>query len=900
MIGFEQTLRRVSLAADSRLGAVDPYDDQVWQLRLGENDRAGLMLQSGYGGRVGLSSIVLVWTLDGYRSYRTSDYEEPPIITRLTPGLCTVEAMLTPDIHLALTCIVAQSNVLAGEVSVTSRSRQPVSLDIELYWHIGAQMQELKLTPVRNRYFQALCLVGQIADIEPAFIQSDAVISDKNHPVTTVSLTPNRTVTIDWVHIGARTWQASAKEASLFLKSSWKHIIDDAIRAGARLPHFETGNDDRDTALNLSAIQMVQAVVADDERARLVTARAAEGGFSRRHGSDYPRSWRQVDIYAAYLALPSLQAIWPQAVAPLLSAVLAPVSGKGDTHLTPPIVAALLQRLSLTLDDATRQTMAERVQQNILGWLDTRNDADGDSFPEWQNEQQIGYRGFPASLQEQQLTHNTTVGYFESPSMLAQMLAATALLQQWQQAGWLSEPARDWADLHRNLVAIADSLLRDGSGFAYRDRDTHQTQPPIVLLDAMPGDQQAEVLRQLDVPSRLSLRVTGGVNHVPDVRLMLTGSDRDGEPVSRAIGAGDMVWHRRNGFYTTPDIFSSVDRLTIEGLSRVYTVTLTTFDTEQFDLSSYLPLWAIAYGYQPHQPAETLTRQLIEGYLAPHGLTMRDLKHDKATLPSDDETVGGIHIMWQVMMIEGLRAGGQHQQAAALLKTVMETISQTLATHESFYRFYDAYETRGYGSNETLYGLVPVHLVLEFAGVHISEPGTVHLDPAFPWDEPISISQHGVTVSRSRDRVTITTGDGNTRTIDMPIDAPRMIELGDTVPGHCVSRRIAFRRSAKQGLRRPTLPTATPYATQVDELTRPAEATLPGTPVSSDGDAFVPDTSVTATGDHANRSDEAIDLARDDEGTDSDSALGGPDVTHNTDDTPAPPAVSIYVDIDDA
>jgi hypothetical protein len=50
------------IAADARTGRTNLYDDQVWQLRLGQPDEPAVTLETRYGGRVGLARVVPVWT----------------------------------------------------------------------------------------------------------------------------------------------------------------------------------------------------------------------------------------------------------------------------------------------------------------------------------------------------------------------------------------------------------------------------------------------------------------------------------------------------------------------------------------------------------------------------------------------------------------------------------------------------------------------------------------------------------------------------------------------------------------------------------------------------------------------------------------------------------------------
>ncbi len=49
------------IAADARFSRTDYTDDQVWKLNLGSRDNPALALQTQFGGRAGLASIVPMW-----------------------------------------------------------------------------------------------------------------------------------------------------------------------------------------------------------------------------------------------------------------------------------------------------------------------------------------------------------------------------------------------------------------------------------------------------------------------------------------------------------------------------------------------------------------------------------------------------------------------------------------------------------------------------------------------------------------------------------------------------------------------------------------------------------------------------------------------------------------------
>src|SRR3954454_18985888 len=90
----------LALAADARLSQTDYFDDQVWELILGSQGNPALALQTSYGGRVGLVSIVPLWRIDNRPIYQYQAYTSPPVITAFAPGYLQATSKITPRLQL--------------------------------------------------------------------------------------------------------------------------------------------------------------------------------------------------------------------------------------------------------------------------------------------------------------------------------------------------------------------------------------------------------------------------------------------------------------------------------------------------------------------------------------------------------------------------------------------------------------------------------------------------------------------------------------------------------------------------------------------------------------------------------------------------------------------------------
>ena len=97
---------------------------------------------------------------------------------------------------------------------------------------------------------------------------------------------------------------------------------------------------------------------------------------------------------------------------------------------------------------------------------------------------------------------------------------------------------------------------------------------------------------------------------------------------------------------------------------------------------------------------------------------------------------------------------------------------------------------------------MPLHLLVRVLGVRIVSAGKVWAGGAFAWEKPVTVTQHGVTVRRSREGTQITfpsgyevelTGDSFQEVIDpQPAtpDAITAIEIEPFVPNRPITIEV--------------------------------------------------------------------------------------------------------------
>src|SRR6266576_2701733 len=130
----------LQLGADARLSQTDYFDDQVWELIPGSQGNPALALQTSYGGRVGLASIIPLWRIDNRPVYQYQAYTSPPVITAFAPGYLQ---------------------------STAKNTGAALELGFDLVGFAAAQGQEMKLAPLPLTAGVQPLAFGKLGNLNP-------------------------------------------------------------------------------------------------------------------------------------------------------------------------------------------------------------------------------------------------------------------------------------------------------------------------------------------------------------------------------------------------------------------------------------------------------------------------------------------------------------------------------------------------------------------------------------------------------------------------------------------------------------------------------------------------------------------------------------------------------------
>ncbi len=774
----------LSIAADARLSRTSYADDQVWDILVGEGDAPAVTLQTKYGGRAGLVSLVPMWTHEGHNFYQALSYHQAPTIRHFLPDTVVLEAMPLADVTAEMTFRVMESCVVAGMVKLENKSHNILKLRLELFGHVGIEGKEQKLSVVNLEQGGNALYFGTIANLHPVVLMPGGTMQMETMTPrlgVDITLTPGGTTILRFLHVALPSLRQSLLYAEKWLAQDWTLFVAHSEQAAHAIPEIETGNDDWDAVLAASYQVLLQSFLKPAghfPHGTFVASRTSSDGYSKKgDGSDHPRSWNGQDPLLAYLATAGIANIAPELAKGIVLNYLAVqnkqtgaidykpgAAGQRHEMLCLPILARMAwQVYEQTQDAAFLKTVFPGLIKFLDCWLSAAYDRDGDNFPEWQDDRQTGYAAFPVFAPAQIWGQGAAINTVESPDLLAYLLSEITVLhqmaEQLQEKTALKNLKTQQSKLNDYLTALWHT-----THYVYRDRDTHVTQVVQLLLRDGVGDEEHIIGTQHDPAARLIVRVSGGVTHVPRITLTIEGISEAGSKISEILETKDFVWLNRQGVATTQRVYAQVHRMKCEGLSRVYRLNLQTVDTTALDINALLPL------ILPNLPAEQ-AKSLIKlvtdktHFWRPNGVTMvsaQDARFDA----SNARGGGGLWLYWAALLAEGLLQHGEHKKALELIKNIL-TLQTTILTQEKgFKQFYNSDLPSGYGEHNHLGGIFPVYLLARLFGINIIAADRVQVGGAFAWGKTVSIKQHGITVKRTTKKISIRFPSGHKVELD--------------------------------------------------------------------------------------------------------------------------------------
>jgi len=713
-----------------------------------------------------------MWVIDGQATYQAQGYAKPPVLTAFAPGFVQLQAKLTPTLSLRAEYWIMESHAIGGRFTLGSVDRNPVTIRLDLFGHVASEGIELPLGAVPVAEGAAL-LFGQVGNLRPAVLLEGGQAQTQSGKVgVSMTVPPGGKMSARWVHAGLSEADASLALARRWLREDWAAAFRTIEAAAQALPVIETGDAALDATFATSVVQLIQAFVQPSTQlpgTGFISARDAERPYHpRATGADYAPT-------DAYLAALGAASIHPTFAEGMVRNYLATQQADGWIDWMPvpaspryrmlclPVLARLAWSIFQYTENETflRESFVPLLRF-FQRWQQPDLDTDGDGLPEWRDETQTGCTFLPMFSVGATWGQHADIRTVEAPDLAAYLLSEASSLRE--MAYFLRDETHEktLSDEIERLKGLLESLWHDGR-YAYRDRDTHQTTTSVPVLDAGNGDETHFPALELAPANRLIVHISGGVEHVPRIRLVLEGADGEGKPLVETAETPAFLWANGRGVYTSQQVFSRIDRIFAEGLVRVYRIGVRTMDTTLLDITALLPLWSAGI---PTEHATATLDLLTQSFLRPNGLAMSGKGAPSLTTANPD---GGVWLYWLTLVGEGLIETGYGDLAAEILKRVLRAQVAALREQKHFSEFYHSAEPRGMGTRGHASGIVPLHLFLRVLGARVVSPGKVWTGGDFHFDTPVTLTQHGVTIRRSAEGTQVHFPSGHR--VDLPADA---------------------------------------------------------------------------------------------------------------------------------
>ena len=425
-------------------------------------------------------------------------------------------------------------------------------------------------------------------------------------------------------------------------------------------------------------------------------------------------------------------------------------TGHGD--LPTPILASLAWR---TFKHTLNLEFLKRHYQNLrdicFSWFEKSNDRDFDGLPEWSSSLQTGISnlpcfdlldksGFPA------LAHSAESSGLAV--MLESELEAIGLIAHLLEDNPTAAIA---LSLSNRLSTALENWLNHDALHGFRNAVTHRSLPGSLLYEG-PLTATVQLDLSLAQPSPICGQISAESFPQKPISLQTMGKDAAGGEITETIPRDKIHWLPGLYFIQSNAIFSKINSLTISPDNQAYNLRLFTPDYASTNLMQLLTLMP--------QEEETDLNSVLEANLGfhPQGLGYGIPENLSTELAAVDETV---NLAWNALLIEHLIKNNHKVLAGQLFTRLVSPIKNSLKNIHSANERYHAKTGKGRGNLNHVYGLLPLELILDIAGIRVSSAEKVAVlgDNGLPW--PITIRYQGLEITRDGKNTQIVFADGS-------------------------------------------------------------------------------------------------------------------------------------------
>ena len=767
----------LTIACDARLGAPDYLNDHTWEIHLSGGTPPAVSVQTTYGLRAGVMR--LFPRFQGKDSWLSdpADFFSPPRITSFFPNFIALAYSPFEGLEVLSEFWVPESQLLTGRFTFTNtrHTKERCMFEwIALLSHLGEGSGMAVVESGINSVLE-----GKTEGLSPVCIMTggsrpgSGPYAGLAHEI---ELGKSGTHQLTWALASLEDSKAGLVLARQTTTRPWDaEVARIELLEDSQNLTISTGDPDWDAALALSLRAANGLFFSAGEKMphpSFVLTRRPDNGFSRRgDGMDYSHLWNGQTALDVWHMTSLIGIVQPERCAGLVENFIAArrtdgcldwkpgLAGQRANRLAQPLLADIAWKIHPILEDPD---WVAKIYPALLDfvrcWFSPTSDRDQDGFPEWEHPFQTGLDDAPIFHPWMENAQGVDPDVVESPSLAAMLYRECGALAK--MAALLERPDdAAWLESRQQVLAaeLESSWSETRNSFSYRDAAI-QDSPAGETLLKISSTGTFPVMHSLDSPRRLLINFRPRDEMTRQSLLILHGDTPDG-PVTEEVTPRNIHWLHGTGRYTSRHHFTRVVEVMARAMLPGDRCEISTVDFTSEDISLLAPLWAGMP--DPLRAAQMVENTILKRYLQPFGLPV--CPPDRCT--GDGTATGGVWLLWNQLVGEGMVAYGYRKEAAEIFTRNMQAVITGLKTDHAFWSAYDAGTGRGQGERNTLNGLAPVGFLLKLLGLVQISPNQVIVDGLNPFSRSITVQYRGTRVDFFGDRTQVSFANGQTMSV---------------------------------------------------------------------------------------------------------------------------------------
>lgn len=780
------------LAADVRFGPTDYADDQIWELSLAGGDPHALAVRTTYGLRARDMRIFLSFREGDALISDPDQFASPPVVHHFSVNQINLSFSPLSGLNVHADYWCPDSHTVAGQFIITNEGASArtirVSLNALLAPLPGGQVMSVTRTGALHH------LKGNTGNLSPVVVLEGGLPADQSIWPATVrqlELAPGETQNVRWVHCARPLPEVAVVRCKELLDTGWPIFFKKLKALAADVPEIETGDPAWDAAFAFAYKVGLQSYVGPTAALpypSFIFARNPNRGYSARgDGSDHMWMWDGQVATEAYVNLPQIVQAAPELAKGIIRNYIAVqehsgfidwkpgLAGQRNRALCIPLLATTAWLLyEYTEDRDFIAEVYEPLKRFVAVWFTDRYDRDLDGLPEWSHTIQSAFDDCPSFVRWQKWGQAADITLAEAPDLASYLYRELKSLIRMAHTLNRDEDTPPFAARADMLRIAVDTMWNDTTNsYHYTDIETHES-PPAYQLGRLTGEGTVTVRQKFPQAARVLIKITGSKEvEAPRVTVTIYGRGRRGRPRTEILQPRRLQWYFGIGSVTSDKLYTEVEKIEVLGVPPDWDVAVSTVDYTRQDQTLLLPIWA---GLAKGERAEALVRKTITDphrYWRPYGIPNCSAL-DPAFTPDNRNGSGGVWMMWNTMIGEGLADNGYTAEAADLITRIMTAMLHTLKTEKAFREAYNCDKLEGLGERDYLWGIAPIHLFLRTVGIRIISPHKVWVRGCNPFPWPVTLRWKGVTVRKDEKGCTIKFASG--KEVAIRDEAERVVE----------------------------------------------------------------------------------------------------------------------------